>query len=744
MIFVMVFVKICKQVSFLIIMCLLFAPTSSYVVDAENVLRVNGKIAFTSNRDGNNEIYVMNADGSNQTRLTNNSYEDAHPNWSFDGTKIAYTSCPNGDGDIYVMNADGSGKVKLTYNSAWDFHPGWSPDGTKIAFNSNRDGNDEVYVMNADGTGQTRLTYNDDADTLPRWSPDGTKIIFESNRDGNWEIYLMNPNGSEQTKLTSNHDENPCYSPDGTKIVFASSRDGKAELYVMNFDGSGQTRLTYNDGDEGLPYWSPDGTKIVYLSNLDGDYDIYVMNINGSGQIKLTNNNARDYWPVWQSIYPTKFQQTGVGSDFTGNMLNVDGSTYTVGQLPASFQWSPGSTHDFSWLSPLTVSNEKQYVWHSTSSLTTDKSGTFTVTTGNNSITAHYRTQYYLRLQTSSGGSITKSSGWYDSSSTVTISALPYIGHKFSHWTAAGNFSVADATNQNTTLTVNGPGNVTANFAINAFTVTASAGSGGSITPSGSVLMNYGANQNFTITPNTGYHITDVLIDGISVEAKSSYTFTNVVTDHTISASFAINTYTISVSAGSGGNISPSGSIVMDYGTNQIFTITPTTGYRIVDVNVDGASVGAVGFYAFTNIMANHTVTASFALIDTVSPTITNLSPANSGNIMPSSVTISASYSDNVAIDTSSVIMKVDGKVVTSSATVTATGTTYSTNMSFGTHTVELIVKDTSSNVQTAMWSFMVIPLEYIIGIILILIIIIIVLVRRRKQAEADKSSTPS
>jgi Tol biopolymer transport system component len=128
------------------------------------------KIAFTSDRDVNKEIYVMAADGTGQTRLTDNAANDALPSWSPDGTKIAFTSNRDGNWQIYVMAADGTGQTRLTDNAAFDFLPSWSPDGTKIAFTSDRDGNVEVYVMNAqDGSNQTRLTDNAASDGLPDW-----------------------------------------------------------------------------------------------------------------------------------------------------------------------------------------------------------------------------------------------------------------------------------------------------------------------------------------------------------------------------------------------------------------------------------------------------------------------------------------------------------------------------------------------------------------------------------------------
>jgi type II secretory pathway pseudopilin PulG len=126
-----------------------------------------GRIAFISDRDGNDEIYVMNADGSGVTRLTNNPAYDGWPAWSPDGRRIAFASNRDGNPEIYVMNADGSGVTRLTNNPADDWAPSWSPDGRRIIFVSNRDGNYEIYVMNSDGSGVTRLTNNPARDVWP-------------------------------------------------------------------------------------------------------------------------------------------------------------------------------------------------------------------------------------------------------------------------------------------------------------------------------------------------------------------------------------------------------------------------------------------------------------------------------------------------------------------------------------------------------------------------------------------------
>ena len=172
------------------------------------------------------EIYVMNADGTAQTRVTiSPKSDDWNPSWSPDGSRIAFVSKRNGISEIYVINADGSEPMRLTFNKSRDWDSTWSPDGSKIAFASRRDADFEIYVMNADGSEPTRLTHNNVPDWNPTWSPDGSKIAFASERDGNSEIYAMNADGTNQINLTQSKsvDTRPSWSPDGSKIAFASS-----------------------------------------------------------------------------------------------------------------------------------------------------------------------------------------------------------------------------------------------------------------------------------------------------------------------------------------------------------------------------------------------------------------------------------------------------------------------------------------------------------------------------------------
>lgn len=282
---------------FLSLAALLISPSTGYTAFPGT----NGKIAFDTNRDGNEEIYVMNPDGSGLTRLTFSSGADGYPTWSADGTRIAFDSNRDGNHEIYMMNADGSGQTNLTNNSSNDVNATFSPDGSKIAFNSFRDGNGEIYVMNSDGTAQTRLTNDPAGDGQPAWSPDGTKIAFDSERSGLSQIFVMNADGTNVVQLTGTYRNGGAdWSPDGTRIAFHSDRDCSGcgtyyDIYVMNADGTGQTRLAFDPVYATSPAWSPDGAKIVFESQRNGNYEVYVMNADGTEQTNLTNNAAVDF-----------------------------------------------------------------------------------------------------------------------------------------------------------------------------------------------------------------------------------------------------------------------------------------------------------------------------------------------------------------------------------------------------------------------------------------------------------------
>lgn len=293
------------------------AATATVTSPPPSTDSVSGLIAFYSERDGNAEIYTMHADGSGLQRLTDTPADDMTSDWSPDGTKLVFVSdrddpnphkCfPKCNYEVYIMNADGSEQQRLTDTPAAEHHPVWSPNGSQIAFVSERDGNQEIYVMNADGSNPQRLTNNPAEDMRPSWSPGGKQMAFNSTRDGNWDIYVMQADGNEQRPLTTSPawEFFPTWSPDGKYIAFfvcdPQCRPNKQDIYVVNADGSNVQRLTNTPSvvDED-PAWSPDGKHIVFQSDRDGNFEIYTMDADGGNAQRLTNNRGGDYWPAWQ------------------------------------------------------------------------------------------------------------------------------------------------------------------------------------------------------------------------------------------------------------------------------------------------------------------------------------------------------------------------------------------------------------------------------------------------------------
>ena len=195
----------------------------------------------------------------------------------------------------------------------------------------------------------------------------------------------------------------------------------------------------------------------------------------------------------------------------------------------------------------------------------------------------------------------------YHYGDTVQLTAVPANGWRFTSWT--GDISnILNPAN----ITIDGNKEVTATFLNNQYTIMASTSQGGKITPSGTIIVDKGENQTFTITPNIGYHIENVLINSTNVGSVTSYTITNITGDTTVFASFTPDTFTITAQAGPNGSINPIEIISVTYGATQSFTISPDNGYYIQDVLVDGTSVGPNTYYTFSSITSDHTISASF------------------------------------------------------------------------------------------------------------------------------------
>jgi len=277
---------------------------------ADSEIEPGSWIAYTGTVNSNSDIYILNVDSILQAkneviskRLTTHPATDFDPTWSPDGTHIAFRSQRDGNDEIYVMNADGSCQTNLTNDPANDWSPAWSPDGKQIAFAQSFDNRPftDIAVMNADGSNITRLTYHHGE--YPAWSPDGKRIAFASARDGNYEIYVMNADGTNQTRLTKDpsYDMSPSWSPDGTQIVFDTQRDfyppaevgigPEFEIHSMNADGSHDMRLTDNMAEDRFPSWSFD-RRISFSSN----GSLFIMDSDGSNQVKLLDSAAFPDW----------------------------------------------------------------------------------------------------------------------------------------------------------------------------------------------------------------------------------------------------------------------------------------------------------------------------------------------------------------------------------------------------------------------------------------------------------------
>ena len=320
----------CKFLLFVaLIACLMYG-----VIIAKIVLASDHKtqIAFSSGRDGNKEIYVMDADGVNAIRLTHHPAADSHPSWSPDGRRIAFISNRNGGNyQIYVMDSNGKNPRRLTRGPR-DYFPAWSPDGQTITYEGSGDeeGSSKIYVVSPDGTNFRRLGADvPSVDRHPTWSPDSQRIAFVSWRRGEGpEIYVMNANGKNRKRLTHNseNERGPSWSPDGSRIAFWTSKNEDTIIAVMDADGTNRRNLTDEVWDgfavwNTNPVWSPDSRMIAYRSRTIGlnEGEIHLMTVDGEHLGRLGNlHKGGDGHPDW-------FAPAGLAVSPDSNQLTIWG-----------------------------------------------------------------------------------------------------------------------------------------------------------------------------------------------------------------------------------------------------------------------------------------------------------------------------------------------------------------------------------------------------------------------------------
>ena len=359
----------------------------------------------------------------------------------------------------------------------------------------------------------------------------------------------------------------------------------------------------------------------------------------------------------------------------------TDLSGYKIYYGTASGNYS--QTIDVGGITSSTVSNLTDGTTYYFAVTAYDTSGNESAYSNEVSKTTQAVQQYSLAITKSGTGSgtVTSSAGGincgtactatYSPGSVVTLTAAPAGGSTFMGWSGGGCAGTGTCS-----LSMNGNIAVTATFGINTYSITATAGAGGTISPSGTVTVNSGTSKTFTIAPSAGYSIGDVKVDGTSVGAVTTYTFSNVTANHVIAATFVVNTYIVTPSAGANGSVSPSTAMTVNYNGTASFTVTPNTGYNIVSVTGCGGMLSG-STYTTGLITANCTVTATFG-INTYS--ITSTAGAG-GTISPSgTVTVNSGTSKTFTIAPSAGYsigdVKVDGTSVGAVATYTLSNVT--------------------------------------------------------------------
>lgn len=274
------------------------------------------KLVFERKENDNADVYVMNADGTGLTRLTDDPGWDGTPAWSPDGSQIAFASERLGSPVIMLMNADGSNQRAITDPSYVSMMPAWSPDGKQIAFASTRiyevlqpggrqevDAGFEVWVMNADGSDPQRITGDpQDQSLYPTWAPDAKQLAF-MDVSGQTHIAAQEVTSDAQaTNLTgavAGRHWTPAWSPDGRQIAFMNHLEDGADVWLLDVQSNEAVQLSQPGSNDGEPAWSPDGKELVFVSDRDGAQGLYVMSADGQNVRRLTTDSAVYSHPAW-------------------------------------------------------------------------------------------------------------------------------------------------------------------------------------------------------------------------------------------------------------------------------------------------------------------------------------------------------------------------------------------------------------------------------------------------------------
>jgi hypothetical protein len=514
---------------------------------------------------------------------TGNIYITGYTNSAnFPTTPGAYQTANAGGYDAFVTKFDSSGN--LVYSTYLGGTSGEYVNGIAV-----------------DDTGNTYITGFTNSANFPT-----TPGAYQTANAGGWDAFV--------TKFDSSG--NPVYS---------TYRGGTGTDYGNGIavDDTGNTYITGQTDSANFPT-----TPGAYQTANAGGTDAFVTKFDSSGN----------------PVYSTYLGGSGANDIGAGIAVDDTGNTYITGQTnSANFPTTPGAYQTANaggadaFVTKFDSSGNPVYSTYLGGAGDTDYGyGIAVDDTGNTYITGRTNS---ANFPTTPGAYQTANRGGYDAFVTKFDSSENLVYSTYLGGTGSSDYGNAIAVDDTGNTYITGQTN-SANFpttpgayqttfggtydaffasmktpaSVPTYTITASAGANGSIAPSGDVVVNEGDNMTFAINPAVGYHVAGVLVDSVSVGPVTSYEFTNVTAAHTITASFAIDTFTITASAGAHGSIAPSGDVVVNEGDNMTFAINPAVGYHVAGVLVDSVSVGPVTSYEFTNVTANHTIEASFAL----------------------------------------------------------------------------------------------------------------------------------
>ncbi|MFA5196819.1 MAG: ATP-binding protein [Patescibacteria group bacterium] len=464
--------------------------------------------------------------------------------------------------------------------------------GSNLSSNDQSLGNLQVSTAGTSVTLQDNLNVdNITIDNSAALNANGKNIIVS----GNWSNQGNFVAGASLVSFITSSDANISGSTTfydltstvaGKKLIFEKNKT-QTITNDLTLTGASGNRLQLLSSETGTQFSiDPQGTRSVSEVSVKDSNNIAALAINPTSSFDGGDNT--NWWESSYTITVTSGAHGSISPDgyvsvLAGNeqsfIITPDAGYQIEDVLVDDIHWGPVSTHTFT-------------------DIQTDHtiSASFSINT------------YSLTYTAGANGSITGTNPQtveYGSDGSA-VTATPDSGYHFESWSDG----ILTATRTDTNIQDNL--SVTASFALSTFTLTPSAGVNGSISPQVAQTVDYGSAKTFTFTPNTGYHIDDVLIDGVSQGNLTSYTFSDIQANHIISVSFAINTYSLSANAGSGGTINPSGTKVVNYNASQTYAISANPGYKINKVEVDGISVGTISSHTFTNINADHTISATF------------------------------------------------------------------------------------------------------------------------------------